>query len=119
MNNDLISREALLKAFANSEHIKETDSGLDVMEMLAIKEIIDNAPAVDMNTELSVAYLKGRMQGQSEDRPQGEWKVLVDADNIQTCKCSICGRMVDIGNRQFDKYPYCHCGARMIVGKEE
>ena len=39
-----IDADALKKAFTNSEHIKETASGLDVMEMLAIKEIIDNAP---------------------------------------------------------------------------
>lgn len=43
----IIDADALLKAFANSEHIKETGSGLDVMEMLAIKEIIDNAPTVE------------------------------------------------------------------------
>lgn len=47
------------------------------------------------------------------ERPQGEWVVLVDEDNIQTCKCSICGRMVDIANREFNKFPYCHCGAKM------
>ena len=33
--------------------------------------IIDNAPTVDMSTELSVAYLKCRRQGQSEERPKG------------------------------------------------
>ena len=54
-----------------------------------------------------------------EERPKGEWIVLVDADNIQTCKCSICGRMVDIANREFDKFPYCHCGAKMQKGGVE
>ena len=49
---------------------------------------------------------------------QGEWIVLIDADNIQTCKCSICGRMVDIANREFEKFPYCHCGAKMKGGAE-
>ena len=53
-----------------------------------------------------------------EERPQGEWIVLVDADNIQTCKCSICGRIADIANREFDKFPYCHCGAKMKGGAE-
>ena len=60
---DLISRAALLKAFANSEHIKETDSGIDVMEMLAIKEIIDNASTVKPEKakegEIIKAYTKG------------------------------------------------------------
>jgi hypothetical protein len=49
----LIDADALFEAFSNSEHIKETTDGLDVMEMLAIKEIIDNVPTVE--------------------RPQGEW----------------------------------------------
>ena len=37
-----------------------------------IEDCIDNAPTVDMNTELSVAYLKGRRQGQSDERPTGK-----------------------------------------------
>jgi hypothetical protein len=53
-----------------------------------------------------------------KERPQGEWIVLLDDDNIQTCKCSICGRMVDIAGHKFDKFPYCHCGADMR-GEEE
>ena len=53
-----------------------------------------------------------------KEAPQGEWIVLVDADNIQTCKCSICGRIADIANREFDKFPYCHCGAKMKGGAE-
>ena len=43
----LIDADALKEAFANSEHIKETVCGLDVMEMLAIIEIIDNAPTIE------------------------------------------------------------------------
>lgn len=39
----LIDADKLLEAFSNSKHIKETTSGLCVMEMEAIKEIIDNA----------------------------------------------------------------------------
>lgn len=46
-------------------------------------------------------------------------KLIFDEDNIQTCKCSICGRMVDIANREFNKFPYCHCGAKMKGGEEE
>lgn len=42
-----IDADALKEAFVNSEHIKETTDGLDVMEMLAIKEIIDTAPTVE------------------------------------------------------------------------
>lgn len=53
---------------------------------------IDNAPTV-------------------EERPQGEWIVVCEENNIKTCKCSECGRIEDIVD--VDKYPYCHCGADM------
>ena len=102
MNNDLISRSALLKAFSESNHIKETASGLDVMEMLAIKETVDNAPTVEAYTEEDIkrtikenfdlgyemaknkyekpkeselvkAYTKGFDTGVETVRPKGEW----------------------------------------------
>lgn len=69
---DLISREALLEAFSNSKHIKETTSGLDVMEMLAIKEVIDNAPTV-LHDNYSMGYQDGVKTVLSE-KPRGEWK---------------------------------------------
>ena len=70
MNNDLISRSALLEAFANSEHIKETTDGLDVMETLAIKEVIDNAPTVEYPF-YQEAYQTGYEEGKNE-RPQSD-----------------------------------------------
>lgn len=65
-----IDADTLFKAFANSEHIKETTDGLDVMEMLAIKEIIDNAPTlttqqIDNSTYLSI-YNEGYLAGLKE-----------------------------------------------------
>lgn len=66
MNNDLISRSELKKAIM--------DNGCRHSHYFDIFDVIDNVPTVDINTELSVAYLKGRRQGQSEGRPQGEWK---------------------------------------------
>lgn len=59
-----------------------------------------------------------KTEDKTEERPKGEWVVLLDDDNIQTCKCSICGRMVDIACYKFDKYPFCHCGADMRGGRE-
>ena len=72
MNNDLISREALKKAIF--EHCRsEEENFYHFWFDENLIALIDNAPTVDMNTELSVAYLKGRRQGQSDVRPQGEW----------------------------------------------
>lgn len=81
--------------------------------------IISMDLSYSQTTELLNQILEIEKTIDSEERPQGEWVVLVDEDNIQTCKCSICGRMVDIGNRAFDKYPYCHCGAKMKGDVEE
>lgn len=102
--SDLISREALKKAFANSEHIKETVSGLDVMEMLAIIEIIDNAPAVDFIispnyvTELQNLNKELTKQLEETERPQGEW-IITD---IGFARCPFCNCE--------HQYPENYCG---------
>ena len=67
MKNDLISRKWLTDAIRNRKTYLSYEDAKDVIDL------IDNAPTVDINTKLSVAYLKGRMQGQSDVRPQGEW----------------------------------------------
>ena len=111
-----------------SSRNNSTDYG---MFTTGIIQAIDNAPTVDVNSTIDglnneiddlsenlAWYINERNRLLKERRPQGEWIVLVDEDNIQTCKCSICGRMVDIANREFDKFPYCHCGAKMKGGAE-
>lgn len=113
MNNDLISREALKKAL---------NEMFDTVEVVLFDDIIatiDNAPTVDMNTELSVAYLKGRK------RPQGEWikvkeeRMSVDmSGEIATqYKCTKCGRVIaTFPSKLADYYPFCQCGAKMKGG---
>lgn len=56
--------------------------------------------------------------GEPDERPQGEWEVLADKYNVQTCKCSICGRIEVISHYRFDEIPFCHCGAEMKGGAE-
>ena len=111
MNNDLISRSALLKAFSESNHIKETASGLDVMEMLAIKEIIDNAPTVTVDN-YSMGYQDGVRKVLSE-KPKGEW---IEGEN-GNIKCNQCESEIRysylIGNKP-DFPKFCpNCGADM------
>ena len=113
-DGDTISRSALKKEMDNLFKNGGFDSGL-------VLDKIDNAPPVETFTKDDVAgaYNEGYACGNREsERPKGEWIVLVDADNIQTCKCSICGRIADIANREFDKFPYCHCGAKMKGGAD-
>ena len=67
----------------------------------------------DMNTKLSVAYLKGRRQGQSEVRIQGEWiRTGSIRDGNAHYECSNCHYGDEYAESQ--EVPYCwHCGARM------
>ena len=109
----LIDADALFEAFSNSKHIKETTDGLDVMEMLAIKEIIDNASTVDVKIthDVNSAYDKGFIAAKKlYSRPQGAWIIVDDTENV-IVKCSVCGRTED--SHMIKYYPFCHCGARM------
>ena len=94
---DLISRSALKEEFEKVYPLASNEMG--GVANKCIYDIIDNAPTVEL------------------DRKQGEWIVLIDEDNIKTCKCSICGRMEDIVD--FNNYPFCHCGADMRRGGAE
>ena len=103
---DLISRSALLKAFAESNHIKETVCGLDVMEMLAIKEIIDNAPNQQFVQEIE--ELK---------RPQGEWLKTWDIDEFTCDKCrSLIKQPTLMGQPSYNFCP--NCGTKMDMRGE-
>lgn len=71
------------------------------------EEEIDRAQAVeqtyiDKMVELAVEETK---------RPKGHW-IIIDDCELFMAKCSECGEIVD--SRMINKYPYCHCGARMI-----
>lgn len=101
---DLISREALIKAFITSNHIKETVSGLDVMEMLAIKEIIDNAPTTPLFVFRS--------------RPIGQWIRKVDDVGFVSHICSKCGAEIEVEDCSDDKFCF-NCGAEMKKGGAE
>lgn len=51
-----------------------------------------------------------------EERKTGKWIELTNANH--TYVCSVCGRMLvnitDGKNTVTIKYPFCHCGAKMI-----
>ena len=47
-----------------------------------------------------------------EQEPKtGHWIIIDDCEKF-IAKCSECGRIED--SRMISKYPYCHCGARMV-----
>lgn len=91
----LIDADELLKAIANSGLVWETNECLDVIEVLVVKKIIDDAPTV-------------------EERPKGKWIEKVERrgcfagdKTVYSYTCPFCGV------KEFKKYPYCHCGADM------
>lgn len=45
----------------------------------------------------------------------GHWIIIDDCEQF-IAKCSECGRIED--SRMINKYPYCHCGAKMEVTNE-
>jgi len=76
MNNDLISREALKKAFYNQECWN-----------VVIEHIIDNAPTVEVGYLTNCANCE-RVEKIRAKRPQGEWKL--DEYGLPYCdKCNI------------------------------
>lgn len=97
MNNDLISREALLNSF-NVRKVTEYDETGCGMDYKAVPvEAIEAAPAMD-----------------AEPMRHGRW-IRVAAYNdgvLNTAKCSLCNTYQAISN--WDFYDYCpFCGAMM------
>ena len=51
---------------------------------------------------------------------QGEWVLAYCSCGDRYYTCSICNRVIEVKNDQSLKdYPFCHCGAKMVIrGKE-
>lgn len=103
MNNDLISREALKKAFEDTVCIEP-------MPYAFVKQIIDNAPTVEQRDNFDLGYIQGLEDGKNE-RPQGEW-LYID-NEWGTFQCDKCKKHSSIN------YYFCpNCGADMRGDKE-
>ena len=114
MSNDLISREALKKAFLN-----HSCTEFEIKNMCRTDEhviaLIDNAPTVDMSTELSVAYLKGRRQGQSDERPQGELKEYKPLELDYNVKSAVKNLKTAYWSNDTEKYAKAFTEAEQII----
>ena len=98
----LIDADELKKAFPNN-----ADWEYPVNTNERVCEIIDNAPTVESD------YERGYSEGVHDtERPQGEWKHIVEEDN--DVECPFCGFQED-----GVYYNFCpQCGARMKGGAE-
>ena len=109
MNNDLISRKALIKAmpiqFYTLPYFKH------------IIDIIDYAPTVETYTkdDMTKEYLKGYNACKDIIQPTGEWKFCEGVTTQGYLKCSNC-EWLDFRKAHFNYCP--NCGAKM-KGEEE
>ena len=119
MDNDLISRSELKKAFENTVCIEP-------MPYAFVKQIIDNAPTVDIKPFAIVKFDKdelerlvderviepiknGELVLQTDERPHGEWIVDIKTRDV-ICSCCRESRRDTRTTHIF----FCnHCGADM------
>lgn len=111
MNNDLISREALRKAFHERIYYFNKSSWDEA------NAIIDNAPTVDTtcphcDSGYAQGYTDGYLRGK-DDRPTEKW--IVDYQENEDAlfkhgwKCPVCET-----RNTYGMPPYCmYCGARL------
>lgn len=104
MNNDLISRSALLEALRKESILHRQAFHVDTKALIQHEEefsacmrVVCSAPAVD-----------------AEAVRHGRWIEVVTYDQDGDCleveyKCSECGRIEGL-----DDEPYCNCGAKMM-----
>lgn len=147
MINDLISREALIKAVENLYEYAELGEVLDVIkEAPAVEAKIDpndiyylcdhkrcgenfNCYACNHTTDIKHAVNFDLVEFPrsaffERARPRGEW-IFEKANNerIDGYICSICGQAYHTKVPYFSEYKYCpNCGAKMEAGdrwKEE
>jgi hypothetical protein len=106
-NGDLISRSALKKAFEDTVCIEP-------MPYAFVKQIIDNAPTVEI-PNYSGQVVPDMLQGwRYEERPQGEWKPT----NVHFGTCFLQGYECKCGRVVMQRENFCpECGADMR-GKE-
>lgn len=88
MNDDLISREALKRELEKAPYN-------DYDDFLRTERLIDDAPIV-------------------KERPKGKWIERVEhrgcylgVKTVHSYTCPFCGV------KEYEKHPYCHCGADM------
>lgn len=110
MNNDLISRKELRKAFKKLPFFTGA-------YLYYARQLIDNAPTINTtcphcDSGYAQGYSDGYLKGK-EERPHGKWITQSDVDGFTYWKCSECNKESD-----FIPFNYCpDCGAKMD-GKE-
>ena len=124
MNNDLISRSALIQ-HAYSAVVDGVEK--DIIDL----SDVDNSPTVEPIKQCKFCKHCGNEDYCSNchsdhslfeyyERPKGKWIETQRGIHVTDYKCSCCGRTVrdDTGYDVASDYPFCNCGADMR-GEEE
>ena len=130
MNNDLISREALRKAFHERIYYFNKSSWDEA------NAIIDNAPTVEgyknvivggMNNPYNAGYMDGIRQAYKEleemERPTGEWILQTyerfnSGNELYKYECNKCGHREEHAYSDSKLPNFCpNCGADMKGGE--
>ena len=88
--DDAISREAVIEWLIDKDIIKTKNQEENARRELAELPSVTPQPKI------------------------GKWIIIDDCEHF-IAKCSECGRIED--SRMINKYPYCHCGAKMEVAE--
>ena len=59
-------------------------------------------------------YQKGYLDGKADAVVHGRWEQVQRWATKAKYRCSVCGREIMSATKvNIEKYPYCHCGAKM------
>lgn len=94
--------------------VTPTISGMETVEdcinrQAAIDFIIDN---YGLKCSSLTNGIRDYLPSVTPQPKTGKW-IIIDDCELFMAKCSECGEIVD--SRMINKYPYCHCGAKMEV----
>lgn len=135
MNNDLISRSALIKWIDDSVSQYGNTYSTDMLNMWGLFKdyLINNAPTVEPSLNLDnitdeeiekfkIVWQRANSKGLltiSEERPQGEWIEVEDTETKINGYCSNCGWESKLYEEDILGMPFCpNCGAKMKGGAE-
>lgn len=90
----------------------------DAISRQAVEEITWEDPSYTDSLNV-LAEVRDKVRELPPVTPQpkvGRWIIIDDCERF-IAECSECGEVVD--SRMVNKYPYCHCGAKMMEDKSE
>lgn len=96
--------------------IKAIPSAEPSRDMEEIAEVIKCDADAETKCKMISNILTAKPHYFEKQEPKtGHWIIIDDCEKF-IAKCSECGRIED--SRMISKYPYCHCGAKMVNPQE-